>query len=222
VLQERMCKYTAAAMTTSISFGFGPNADCPATAIQPLTTNPSALTTAVNNMVANGFTNIQEGTAWGFRVLSPTPPFTEGAPYDNATSKVMIVMTDGENTYDTGNNMNGADTYGAYAYPWDNYKNSTPKVSRGRLGDVGWSQAQFTTQINSRLTTTCANAKAAGITIYTIGLATDNTSNPTANKALLTACATLPAYAYFPNTADDLTNAFSNIANQLAALRLAQ
>ena len=90
------------------------------------------------------------------------------------------------------------------------------------MGDLGWSDAQFETSINGRLSTTCTNAKNAGITIYTIGLDTKDTSDPTGNTTLLTNCATLPAYAYFPNSASDLTNAFVSIAKQLAALRLSK
>lgn len=224
VLQQRLCKYTGAAMTKVVKSGFGPNADCPASVVQPLTTNPATLTTAINSMVAAGNTNIQEGTAWGFRVLSPTAPFTEGNAYDNATSKVMIIMTDGENTYSSIGDMNGASLYAAYAYPYNNYNTGT--VARGRMGAVGWADSQFEAQINSRLSTTCTNAKAAGVTVYTIGLATSATSDPTGNTTLLTNCASPTingqAHAFFPTTATDLQQAFVDIANQLADLRLSQ
>ena len=219
-LQERLCKYDGAKMTSSISSGFGPNSDCPASSIQPLTNTPATLKTAVNSMVADGNTNIQEGTAWGFRVLSPTEPFTEGGAYDTATSKVLIIMTDGENTFSTNNDMNGARLYSPYGYPWDNYKGGT--TDRGRMGTMSWSDGDFETEINSRLSTTCTNAKNAGITIYTIGLATNATSNPSGNKALLTNCASEASDAYFPTSATDLQAAFVAIANQLSALRLSK
>lgn len=218
--QERLCKYTGAQMTSSVSSGFGPNSDCPSSAIQPLTNTPSTLTSAINSMVAAGNTNIQEGTAWGFRVLSPTAPFTEGGAYDTATSKVMIIMTDGENTFSTNSDMNGASLYSPYGYPWDNYKGGS--TSRGRMGSTSWSDSQFETEINSRLSTTCTNAKNAGITVYTIGLATNQTSDPTGNKTLLTNCASSASNAYFPTTATDLQAAFVAIANELSALRLSQ
>jgi len=227
VLQERLCKYNGSQLSKSVSIGFGPNADCPANAITPLTNTPSTITTAINNMTPAGNTNIQEGAAWGFRVLSPTAPFTEGAAYNNATSKVMIVMTDGENTYSTKSDMNGASLYAAYAYPWDNYKDTNPKVSRGRMGDVGWSDGQFETAINTRLSTTCSNAKAAGITVYTIGLQTDKTSDPTGNTTLLTNCASPTGsdgivHYFFPLNAADLQAAFVKIASQLSDLRIAK
>ncbi|HVW93258.1 MAG TPA: TadE/TadG family type IV pilus assembly protein [Devosia sp.] len=217
-LQERLCKYNGATPSSSV---LGPNADCPVSAIQPLTTDPATITSAINSMVANGNTNIQEGTAWGFRVLSPGEPFTEGRPYDQATSKVMIIMTDGENTYSADSSMNGASLYTSYGYPWDNYKSGTTGY-RGRMGNKGWGDSDFETEINRRLSITCTNAKAQGITIYTIGLATDQTSDPTGNTTLLTNCASKPEDAYFPQTSGDLQQAFVDIANQLAALRLAK
>ena len=76
--------------------------------------------------------------------------------------------------------------------------------------------------MNSRLTTVCTNAKNAGITIYTIGVDTADTTSPSATVSLLTGCASSSSNAYFPNTASDLTSAFQSIANQLAALRLSQ
>jgi len=232
VLQERLCKYTSPQMTKSVSAsnGFGPNADCPANAITPLTTTPATITTAINNMVAMGNTNIQEGAAWGFRVLSPTAPFTEGGPYNSSISKVMIVMTDGENTYNSQSDMNGASLYAAYSYPYNNYDRDTygaSAPSRGRMGDVTWSDSNFESAINARLATTCTNAKAAGITVYTIGLATNATSDPTGNTTLLTNCATPTGtdgkvHYFFPTTATALQDAFVNIANQLSDLRISQ
>jgi hypothetical protein len=75
--------------------------------------------------------------------------------------------------------------------------------------------------MNTRLSTVCTNAKNAGITIYTIGVDVADTSNPTNNTALLTGCASQSSNAFFPNTATDLQAAFVSIANQLAALRIA-
>ncbi|WDR02440.1 hypothetical protein PSQ19_17820 [Devosia algicola] len=76
--------------------------------------------------------------------------------------------------------------------------------------------------MNTRTSQTCANAKAAGINVYVIGLATDNTSNPTAVRAMLTGCASDPGQAYFPSAPSELNSVFRTIAQQLAALRLAQ
>ena len=46
-----------------------------------------------------GNTNITIGLAWGLTLLSTQAPFTEGEPYgtENLT-KIMVLMTDGDNT----------------------------------------------------------------------------------------------------------------------------
>ena len=213
-LQERICKYTNATMTSPPAQGwvYGPNGDCPANPVTPLTSTPGTITTAINAMAPQGGTNITEGTVWGWHVLSPNSPFSsKGAAYSSTTAKVMIVMTDGENTIYPGTNMNDDTFYNAYGYPWNN-----------RLGVVTSTDTTLEAVMNSRLTTVCTNAKNAGITVYTIGVDTADTSNPSATVSLLTGCASDSSKAYFPNTATDLQSAFVSIANQLAALRLSQ
>jgi Flp pilus assembly protein TadG len=65
-----------------------------------LTTDPAAVKSQIDAMVAQGETFISSGLMWGWRVLSPAPPFADAAPYKSTppTRKVMILMTDGENT----------------------------------------------------------------------------------------------------------------------------
>lgn len=224
-LQERLCKYTG--NLSFITSQKGPNADCPQQATVPLTASPTAITTAIANMVAAGGTNIHEGTVWGFRAISPTAPFTEGAPYDEATSKILIVMTDGENTaYNLSDycsssaqrTLNGSCYYSAYGFP-SNHTTALP-----RMGPAGTTNANLVTEMNTRTSQSCANAKAAGVTVYTIGLATDRVtqSTPAVVRAMLTACASTPAKAYFPDSPSELRDVFASIANELSALRLAR
>lgn len=221
-LQERLCKYTGSRMSNPVSvpYAFGPNSDCPANAITPLTTTPGAINTAIGNMTPQGGTNITEGAAWGLRVLSPSDPFSEGSAYSNSTSKVMILMTDGENYTSQYSNMNDSRYYSAYGYPWNSTENG--RATNTRLGAYDSTNAQLLAEMNSRLTTVCTNAKALGITVYTIGLATNATSDPTGNATLLTNCASASSDAYFPPTATALQDDFVAIAKQLAALRLAE
>ena len=199
----------------SQGYAYGPNSDCPLNPITPLSATPSTVLTGINAMAAQGGTNITEGAAWGFRVLSPGAPFTEGNAYGATTAKVIILMTDGENTAYQMSNMNNSAFDSAYAYPYNGRNNV-------RLGTVTWSNTQLQNEMNARLTTVCNNAKNLGIVIYTIGVDTVNTSNPSANTALLTGCASDSSKAFFPATASDLQAAFVSIANQLAALRIEQ
>ncbi|KQT49522.1 hypothetical protein ASG47_04160 [Devosia sp. Leaf420] len=231
-LQERMCKYYAG--VSGSTFSSGPNADCVRTPIQELTTSPTSVQNTISAMQAEGGTNIHVGTAWGFRVLSPTAPFSEGGVYDEATSKVMIIMTDGENTaYNLTNycnsamrDLNGSCYNSAYGFP-NNSRNADSNSTSGsnieRLGKLGTSNADLVTAMNERTSQTCQNAKAAGITVYTIGLSTDKVdqSTPDVVRAMLRACASTPEKAYFPTASNELQSVFSSIANELSALRLA-
>lgn len=75
---------------------------CPSP-VQPLTYSRSDLATAINAMSAAGATYIPTGLVWGWRALSPREPFaqSEGENRDadgNKIKKVLILMTDGENT----------------------------------------------------------------------------------------------------------------------------
>ncbi len=52
----------------------------------------------INAMSANGYTYIPSGLKWGWSLLSQEYPFNDALPYDADNKKVMILMTDGENT----------------------------------------------------------------------------------------------------------------------------
>lgn len=215
VLQERLCKYTGSAS------GGTPNQDCPTNALTPLTQSKSTIKAAIDAMSPQGYTNIHQGTIWGFHMLSPTEPLTEGKSYDDGTSKVMIIMTDGENTVDSyGANMNNADTFQAYG--WPGAPSSTGGVSyNGRIFSDLYprpsSDEQVTSAMDSRTLAACANAKEDDkIVIYTIGLSAPNQKT----IDLLTDCATVPANAYFPTDPTKLTEVFKTIADQLSNLRL--
>ncbi|WP_189426432.1 TadE/TadG family type IV pilus assembly protein [Devosia pacifica] len=206
--QERLCKYNPG----NVISGNGPNDGCPAARILALTTNDSSVVSAISAMEANGGTNIHQGTIWGYRALSPTAPFTEGVAYnEDATSKVMIVMTDGENTFYTANNINNARFNQAYGFP-----------ANQREGDGSSSDYSMARRMDTLLLESCTNAKNDGIKVYTIGLATGSTSNPTAIRQLLRNCSSGTDYAYFPNQPNELQDVFLSIAGQLAQLRLAQ
>jgi Flp pilus assembly protein TadG len=81
---------------------------CPS-ALTRLTTDHDEIKEQISNMVANGYTYIPSGIMWGWRVLAPDSPFADGAPY-NGTKKIMILMTDGDNTKSQlGTNHEGSD-----------------------------------------------------------------------------------------------------------------
>jgi len=107
--QKYMPKYFTPGTKITSAYGSnaGPNTSCSTTAITPLTdvSVPAGATTvknAIDAMVDVGATNVPEGMAWGWRTLSSGPPFTEGrAETEKGNDKVLIVLTDGANTYYT-------------------------------------------------------------------------------------------------------------------------
>jgi hypothetical protein len=53
----------------------------------------------VNALTPAGNTNITVGLAWGMTLLSSQEPFTEGvAPATKDVTKIIVLMTDGDNT----------------------------------------------------------------------------------------------------------------------------
>lgn len=67
--------------------------------LQRLTTDSAGLKSQVNALVAQQETFIAPGLLWGWRVLSPNPPFADGAAYNTSTKKAIVLMTDGANTH---------------------------------------------------------------------------------------------------------------------------
>lgn len=67
-------------------------------AITPLTNYHLTWHQAISSLQASDETYIAPGILWGWNILTPEPPFTEAAPMDEQTAKIMIVLTDGLNT----------------------------------------------------------------------------------------------------------------------------
>lgn len=192
-----------------------PQADCNLQKIQPLTNNKTTLKLQINNMIATGNTHVALGAAWGWRTLSPEPPYTEGSQYgDNDWTKAMVLLTDGTNTTPYDNTFHKS-SYTAYNY-----------LVRNQLGTTNGPNSEIAQ--DTRTLTTCTNAKNAGIRIYTILL------NETAQRAknLMAGCATVDPNSpsanaqhqlyYDSPSASDLKAIFQNIANDLSNLRLSQ
>lgn len=205
--QQRVCKYNGVTPDQSLANGTrrGPNHMCDANPIIPLTHNQTILTTALAAMPAYGGTNLHEAVMWGWRTLSPEPPFTEGRAYnDPQNRKIMVLMTDGANDAIGLSTMNGS-FYSAYGFS-----------AAGRLGTTSSHRAEIVARMNEKTLTSCANAKAAGVRIYTVAfLVTD----PNA-RSILQQCASNPSMALVADSDQALTNAFDEIGNHISRLRL--
>ena len=200
--QARTCKYDGAVGVSAS----GPNALCDSAPILPLTESKSAVHDAIGQMRAKGSTNMLEGLMWGWRVLSPEQPFTHGRPYsDRENTKYLILMSDGENNHQAMSNHNKS-IYHAFGY-----------AANGRLG-TGSNSAALISQMNSKTRAACENAKAAGITIYTIAFRLEQDAN---TRSLLASCASSAAEAYLASTGAGLVQAFEAIAREIAKLRIA-
>ena len=203
VKQARICKYKNVTPTA----GLGPNYLCDSNAITPLTGTRSGLDTAVAALQANGNTNILEGFMWGWRVLSPGPPFTEGKSYTAPNNrKVIILMTDGQNNLQGISTFNHSD-YTSYGY-----------VIKGRVGTTSSNNTTLSTALDTRTALACANAKAQGILVYTIAFG----SGASVSTPLLRGCATSPNYFYNPQNSSDLVPVFQQIAQSINSLRIAE
>ncbi len=201
--QARTCKYKNA----TPAGGLGPNYLCDSNAITPLTSARSTLDSAVSALQANGNTNILEGLTWGWRVLSPGAPFTQGKTYTAPNNrKVIVLMTDGVNNLNGVSNFDHSD-YTSYGY-----------MIKGRVGSTSSNNTTLTSALDARTATACANAKAQGILIYTIGFG----AGAAGSTSLLQGCATDPKYAYFPQNSSDLSPVFAKIAQSINSLRIAE
>lgn len=218
---------------TTYPYSYGPNRGCP-TPITPLTSDETAIMDAIDDMQPQGATGtfIPVGLAWGWHVLSPGEPFTEGiGPSDDdysKTVKAIILLTDGENSpsISATNSSNKNDgTYSGYNYPalevdhtvgGDHYYRRLQSVNV----DSDPSDSTATSILNSKTLTLCTNAKSAGIRLYTItfGSIGDDT------EQLMEDCASLdssgaPLYFSAPSSSE-LDDIFHTIGEDLSEIHL--
>ena len=107
--------------------------------------------------------------AWGWRVLSSGEPFTEGrADSEKGNDKVVIVLTDGANTYSQ--RRSAAATTPPTSRPMRTMAmpaNATPGYTTSRIfqgtdvSKTDYSNDNYTKAMNEHFATLCDNAKAA-------------------------------------------------------------
>jgi len=169
-----------------------PNYNCTEEYIMPLNNDENALIDKVQSLDAGGWTLSNIGLAWGWRVISPDFPFTEGEDYDNNRwRKAILFMTDGDNRM--------AWDYSAYG-----------PTSGHNIGDsdLDWKMADV-----------CEEIKDEGITLYTV---TFESGVGEETQEYFRNCATTPdMYTHAPSQ-DELINTFEDIANQLSKLHISR
>ena len=182
----------------------GPGAGCDMQPMTPLTNDYQALKTKVGDLKAAGNTNILEGVGWGWRALTPGAPFAEGQPIESGVEKIMVVLTDGSNTLGNASNDLGS-TYSSFGYLVD-----------GRLGLEAGGSAATNKAMNDRTLAACANAKADGVTVYTIRLEEPNVATGT----MLMECASSPDHYFDVPSRAQLDDAFGKIKERIVKIRI--
>lgn len=241
-----MPKYFVPAGTSTAAAGLdeGPNASCTTTPITPLrevTTSAgrTAVKNAIDAMAPLGATNVPEGLAWGWRTVSSKAPFTEGRnDSEKGNDKVVIVLTDGANTYYTPNSLGYNDladnrsTYSSYGYTRQNQdgQSTTRMFMNTSVSKSDYSNTNYSSAMDQQLAAICGNAKQNGVIIMTVALDL-STSNSTEKKQIdnLKACASdsrfrrdgaNAAKLFWNTTGGNLSQTFKEIADELSNLRI--
>jgi Flp pilus assembly protein TadG len=190
---------------TFTGYEYGPNAGCDLAPVVRLTSDSNAVKSAINTMTAVGDTNIPIGLAWGWNVLSPDGPFGNGVAYDDPEwTKVVVLMTDGQNQNTANSNPNDS-FYSGIGYIWQD-----------RIGvGAGSSSTKRRQALDGRLTELCTNMKNENIVIYTVRVEVND-----GESAVLENCAS--EADNFKEVADisDLEDTFADIGGSIQKLRL--
>jgi Flp pilus assembly protein TadG len=187
----------------------GPNKNCP-DPIVPLTNDRDLVNSRMGQLVErfNGGTNTMEGIAWGLRVLSPGPPFTEGAAF-GSVQKVMVLFSDGANAVagqalgsDNNPSMPFISEYTAWGY--------------ARFGRFATQSAhEGGPHIDRRMAAACDLAKSKGIEIHVIAMGASEEA-----VERLQECASDGTEVIVVPRGADLTSAFQQLARKLVPVRL--
>lgn len=196
----------------------GPNSGCGLTSLLRLTNVRTAagaktVTDKLDDMVANGNTNVAMGLMWGWHTVSPNAPFADGKAYGaDKVSKIIVLLTDGDNTNDQKANPNDS-IYTGYGYIWQRRLIN----SSGAGLDVGSTGTDRRDAIDSRQTKICANLRNKKVLVYSIGVGVSSHS-----KSILQGCATTPDMYYDVTDASQLTTVFNAIAGSIQNLRISK
>jgi Flp pilus assembly protein TadG len=192
---------TGAALANSPTGAMAPAeqySECPSAMLgmTPVKSQKAALLNKINAMDPIGATNQSIGMFWAGMTLQASGPFT-GPAKDSSYGyqDVIILMTDGLNTE---NRWESACTY------WNGVVYSCDPEPA----------------VDARQALLCANAKATGMKVFAIQVATDNDPVSSVTKS----CASDPNNAnYFSyiTQASQMTVKFQNIFKELAKLRIA-
>lgn len=212
ITANKNCKYGTSSNKATVAnvtvggLAAGPNFMCTSAPLLPLSTQQTTIKAKITEMQAEGATGVVEGAMWGWRALSPGEPFAQGRAYNaDENQKILILMTDGVNTYYPQSTFLKS-WYSIYGY-----------VSEGRLGTTSTSSSTLTAKMDERTLTACNNIKAAGVTIYTVAF---EMAGEDAGLGLLQSCASDEDKYFAPNSNSELISAFKAIGKDISELRI--
>lgn len=170
-----------------------PNQQCPRASVLPLTSDQDALLTRIGEMQPDGNTAGNVGMLWGWRLISPEAPFTEGAEWGSEYwEKAVIMMTDGDNTIDSGEN--------GYSYYGPGLQNNMTVA-----------------KMNNRFVEVCNALKEQNVLVYTV---TFYSGINAATKNFYRQCATDESKYFDAPSQDELINVFEKISRELSNLHI--
>lgn len=165
---------------------------CDLTAVLPLTDNFVEARTRVATMRPDGYTNVGLGLIWGWNLVDPAAPFTEGKAYtDPKVLKFIVLLTDGDNTF----NRRG--------YTEDPHE----KWGQDYAGRFNRGMRDESTE------DTCANLKKTPIKVFTIRVVDGN-------AGLLRDCASSPDMFYDIRNPNEMRAVFNEIADRIKQVHL--
>lgn len=211
---------------------------CPSSDFQEVTAvsqDRTALLAQIDNFEPYTMTSIFLGMKWGLAFLDPSarslvapdvdaafagrPAAYSTSSEPNDTRKVLVVMTDGENTQTTRLKPEFYNTPSHYAH-WASTPVKTWFYANTWSGNHSLSDFTETFYSNSEgnalLKSSCDAAKANGVQVFSVAF--EATSN---GETVMADCATSVNH-YFNTNGDDLSAVFEAIAEQVTDLRLTQ
>lgn len=173
-----------------------PTHDCPSASRKLSEISRADLETYVNGLVARGSTYHDIGMIWGARLISPNGLFASEnatAPNGDAIGRHIVFMTDGYLSPNVGQ-------YGTYGLEWWDRR----VTADGNTDAKARHEARFQAA--------CRAARQENITVWVVSFGEDITPE-------LESCAS-PGRSYEAANNEELTEAFEEIAQKIAALRL--
>lgn len=186
-------------------YSTGPNGKCNVAKVQGLTDNNGRIQSAINQMDANGGTDLSIGLSWAMNTLTPWEPLTGAADFGEA-EKILVFMTDGDNS---------ATLPQEYAMSMSSFGYWKDDPMREGWGDnpAQWQANGALDEASKRF---CTQIKARGVKIYFVYFG----SPSAAATDVMEHCATSDDTAISAADDEELKAAFRKIGDDIGKLRL--